>query len=119
LKRILFDHNVPARLGHYLKAFDVKLARHMGWAELKNGKLLQAAEDGGFEVLLTADQTIPTENEIAGRRIGLTCMSANNWNIVSDYVPEISEALHKCKPGQVLPVFCGKFVRGKFRAPAV
>ncbi len=66
-------------------------------------------------VLLTADKSIPSENEIAVRKIGLSSMSANSWKIVRDYVPENAEDLHKCKPGQVLPVFCGRFRTSKFR----
>ena len=30
----------------------------MGWAGLKNGELLKAAEGGGIDVLLTGDQTL-------------------------------------------------------------
>jgi hypothetical protein len=111
LKRVLLDHNVPAKLVRLLTAFDVKLADQLGWAELRNGKLLEAAEDNGFDVLLTGDKTLAAENEMRGRKIGMVAMSANNWKIVRDYVPAISEALHKCKPAQVLPVFCGRFRR--------
>ena len=31
----------------------------MGWAGLKNGELLRAAEDAGVEVLLTGSQSSP------------------------------------------------------------
>lgn len=116
MKRVLADHNVPRPLVRLLTAFNIKRAAECGWAELRNGKLLAAAEDNGFEVLLTGDQSIPDENEIAALKIGLVTMSDNHWNIVRDYVPAIAEALHKVKPGQVLPVFCGKFSR-KSREP--
>lgn len=32
LKRTVFDHNVPAKLARYVKAFDIKLADDLGWA---------------------------------------------------------------------------------------
>ena len=76
-----------------------------------------AAEEKGFDLLLTADQSMRDEQDISIRKIGVVAMSANTWNIVRDYVPAIAEALHKCKPGQTLPVFCGEFVRSKFRTP--
>jgi predicted nuclease of predicted toxin-antitoxin system len=109
LKRIIFDHNVPARLARLLKAFDIKLARDLGWHELRNGELLSAAEEGGFDVLLTGDKSLPGEQNMVGRKIGIVTISVNNWNVVRDHAPAISEALHKCKPGQVTPVFCGIF----------
>ena len=34
--------------------------------DLKNGKLLQAAEDDGFEVLVTGDQTLHHEQNLTG-----------------------------------------------------
>jgi hypothetical protein len=119
LKRVVFDHNVPARLARLLKAFDITLARDRGWDQLSNGKLLEAAESSGYYVLLTGDKSIHEEQNMGHRRIGMVSMSANNWKIVRDYVPEIAEALHKCKPGQVLPVYCGDFLPAKFRKPEV
>ncbi len=109
---------MPARLARVLKGFDVKLARDLGWQQLTNGKLLEAVEKNGFDVLLTGDKSICNEQTMAGRRIGIVSMSANNWELVRDYVLEISQALHKCKPGQVLSVFCGTFTRQK-RSPDV
>ncbi len=109
MKRVLADHNVPSPLLRLLKAFEVKRAAEYGWSKLKNGKLLTAVEKAGFDVLLTGDKSLPDENEISGRKVGLVAMSDNHWPIVCCYVPAIIEALHKCKPGQVLPVFCGEF----------
>jgi hypothetical protein len=102
-----------------LVTFDIKTAAECGWDRLRNGKLLTVAEENGFQVLLTGDKTIPKENEIAGRKIGLVALSDNHWNIIRDYVPAISEALHKVKPGQVLPVFCGQFSRRKGQKPEI
>lgn len=111
MKRVVFDNNVPSRLARLLKAFDVKLARDLGWEQLSNCKLLKALEENGFDLLLSGDKSMPDEQTMVGRKIGIVSMSANSWKIVRDYGPEISEALHKCKPGQVLSVFCGEFKR--------
>jgi hypothetical protein len=82
LKRILADKNVPRPLVRLLKAFDIKAAAEPGWDTLRNGKLMEAAERDGFEVLLTGDQTIADENATTGRKIGLVLMSDNHWPIV-------------------------------------
>jgi hypothetical protein len=113
LKRVLFDHNTPFPLKKLLTAFNVSIAYDVGWDRLRNGKLLAAADEAGFDVILTGDKSIPDEHVIGGRKIGLVCMSTNSWTTVRDHVPAIAEALHKVKPGQVLQVFCGEFVRGK------
>ena len=38
--------------------FDLKTAAQCGSQEVRNGKLLSAAEDDGFDVLLTGDETM-------------------------------------------------------------
>jgi len=37
----------------------------MGWASLKNGELLQTAEENGVDVLLTGDGTLSYEQNLA------------------------------------------------------
>ena len=54
--KVLFDQNVPFNLARHLMGHEVKTAANMGWEELKNGDLIQAAEEGGFDVLVTCDQ---------------------------------------------------------------
>lgn len=102
---------------HLLTAFEVETASERGWDELENGDLLSAVEGDGFQVLLTADKSMKNEQRFAGRSIGAVVMSTNNWGIVRDHVPAIAEALHKCKPEQVLAVDCGAFTRRKTPAP--
>jgi hypothetical protein len=50
---ILFDHGTPAPLSIFLTGHTVKKAKDMGWDTLSNGDLLKAAEEAGFEILLT------------------------------------------------------------------
>lgn len=49
---------------------------YIGWAGLKNGEILQAAENGGFDVFLTGDQTLAHEQNLAGRRLAVVVLSA-------------------------------------------
>ncbi len=49
---------------------NTRLPQPPGWAGLKNGELLQAAEDKGMEVLLTGDGTLHYEQNLTGRRLG-------------------------------------------------
>ena len=62
--RILFEKNVPYPLVRYLGKHDVRTAEELVWARLVNGDLLRAAEDAGFEVMVTADQSLEYHSNI-------------------------------------------------------
>jgi hypothetical protein len=66
---ILIDQNVSARLARLLTGHDAVHASRLGWAELTNGDLLTAAEGDGFELMITADQNIRYQQNLAGRRM--------------------------------------------------
>jgi hypothetical protein len=59
--RILFDQGTPAPLIAFLEAHAVAQARDLGWDKLVNGELLKAAEEAGFEVLLTTDKNMAAQ----------------------------------------------------------
>ena len=50
--RILLDNCVDIRFARLITDHEVKHTIDFGWNELTNGKLLTAAEDAGFDVLL-------------------------------------------------------------------
>jgi hypothetical protein len=53
---ILFDQVTPVPIRQYLKEHSVLTAFQQGWARLKNGDLLNAAESGGSDLLVTTDK---------------------------------------------------------------
>jgi hypothetical protein len=59
--KVLLDENLDHRLRKSLAAHEVFTASYKGWDGLKNSSLLQAAEDDGFDVLVTGDQTLQYE----------------------------------------------------------
>ena len=115
--KVLLDQNVLRPLAKLLAGHEVTRAAQLGWAELKNGMLLIAAENAGFDVLLSGDKTIPHEQNMTDRKIALVCMSDNHWPIVKDYVPAILQAIEQVAPGEVLAVDCGTFVARRFQKP--
>lgn len=56
--KILFDANTPAPLARFLRGHEVMRADDLGWQGLDNGALLDAAEQAGFDLLLTCDQNV-------------------------------------------------------------
>lgn len=66
-------------------------------------------------MFLSSDKTIKYEQNMAGRKIGIVSMSDNHWPTVGEYGESIAAAVGEVKPGEVLPVFCGRFVPTKSR----
>ena len=64
----------------------------MGWGGVKNGKLLEAAERAGFDVLITGDKTLEYEQNLSHRRIALVALSAVNWPIIEPHLAKIVDA---------------------------
>lgn len=61
--RILLDHCVPRPFGGMLPTHEVKTTSQMGWATLKNGKLLTEAARA-FDVFLTVDKNIKSQQNL-------------------------------------------------------
>ena len=68
--KILFDHGTPAPLRHALVGHLVSTADEMGWSEFDNGALLSAAESE-FDAIITTDQSIRYQQNLAGRRLAI------------------------------------------------
>ena len=74
--RVLLDENVPNKLRQALTEFDPATAQLMGFAGLRNGELLDAAEAAGFTVLLTGDKSMEYEQRIPGRKIAVVALGS-------------------------------------------
>jgi len=103
--RLLLDECVPRRLKQELPDHEAKTVQDMGWAGVKNGALLRLA-DGQFDALLTVDQGIQYEQNLAGLRIGVVVMMAAS-NDIDDrrpLLPEVGRVLGKLQPGEITQV---------------
>jgi hypothetical protein len=81
-KRILLDESVPAGIARLLTSHDVRTAPEMGWAGISNGRLLDLAEQNGFDIMVTSDTNIRYQNRLAGRRIALIVATTNHWDTI-------------------------------------
>ena len=72
--RILFDQGTPAPLIPFLEGHTVTQAKDLGWDKVVNGELLKAAEENGFEVLLTTDKNIAAQQNLSGRAIAVVVL---------------------------------------------
>jgi hypothetical protein len=101
---ILLDNNAPRGLARALTGHVVTEAREYGWATLKNGELLRAAEEAGFDVLVTADKNIRHQQNLAGRKIALVVLTQLRWGLVRKMLREIAAAVDASAPGSFAEV---------------
>ncbi len=97
--RVLFDKNVPYALRRHLSPNTVRVAAQLSWGLLENGDLLQAAEDAGFDLMVTCDQNIRYQQNLSTRRIGLVVLGSNQWQFVRSHLPEIVSAVNDASVG--------------------
>jgi hypothetical protein len=109
--RVLLDENLPHRLRNKLTGCNAVTAAYAGLSGFKNGELLRSAIRAGFDVLVTADKTLEYEQNLPSHRIGVVLLSTNLWQFVGPKAVEITTAIEKITPGQILRVDCGTFSR--------
>ena len=98
--RILFDHDTPRPLRRFLTERTVDTANEKGWAELRNGNLLDRAERDGYEILITADQSMRYQQNIGHRQLSVIVLLSNRWSDVQLKAEDIRAALETVEPGE-------------------
>ena len=88
-KRVLLDENIPHRLRRLLAGHTVVTTAYQGWAGKKNGALIALAEENGFDVMVTADQALTYQQNMAGRRLALVVLSTGTATIVLAHAARI------------------------------
>jgi predicted nuclease of predicted toxin-antitoxin system len=98
--RLLIDECVDERLRNSFQGHDCQTARYAKLAGLKNGDLLLAAEQAGFQVIITVDQSIPEQQNLHDRKIAMVILCAPT-NRIRDLLPLVLAILEEIRPGQV------------------
>jgi predicted nuclease of predicted toxin-antitoxin system len=73
--RILLDECVDWRLSRDVIGHDVKTARQMGWAAIKNGELLALAAQR-FDVFVTVDRNLSFQQNLVAFPIAVIVLRA-------------------------------------------
>jgi hypothetical protein len=98
--RIVFDKNVPVGVRLFLSGHQVQTFAQMQWhPQLENGELLKAAELEGFDVMVTADQNIKYQQNLANRKLALVVLGSNIWPVVRDHASAIAATVESATPG--------------------
>lgn len=102
--RILFDHGTPRSVARWLVGHTVIEALAKGWDRLVNGALLQAAEEDGFDILLTTDKNMKYQQNFKGRKIAIVVLGNSNRPVVHRYIDRVIAAVNTATPGSYTEV---------------
>lgn len=72
--KILLDECVTRKLKGLLPGYEVYTVTEMGWDGVKNGDLLRNAAEDSFDVLLTIDKNIDSQQNISSYAISLVIL---------------------------------------------
>ena len=102
--RILFDQGTPVPLRRHLHPCEVDTASELGWAELENGDLLAAAEEEGFDLMITTDQNLRYQQNLDERRIGIIVLMTTSWPRIRGRVDAVIAAIDRLPEGGYVEV---------------
>jgi hypothetical protein len=107
--RVLLDHCINWRLRRSLPAHAVTTAEEMGWDELKNGKLLAAVGAGPFDLLLTVDQNIKAQQNLATLPVTVVVLIGTSSRLpdLLPLLPTFERVVQALLPGSLVEIRAG------------
>ena len=88
----------------HLTEHTIDTADEMGWAAIRNGNLLDNAEREGYEIVISADQSMRYQQNITRRQLGVVVLLSNRWPDVQMRIEDIRAALEGIQPGELREV---------------
>jgi hypothetical protein len=79
MRKVLLDEGVPHGVRGWLTDHEVVTVQWLGWDGIKNGQLLTSAKNQGFEVIITADQQWPYQQNLPEHHVGIIVITNSNW----------------------------------------
>lgn len=99
--KILFDVGVPHQLRRIImkQGYSVETSQYHGWTLRDNGDLLDLAEQNGFQILITTDQSMEHELNLAKWKVGIVVLADTKWDNIKLHVADIVRAVEISQPG--------------------
>jgi hypothetical protein len=98
--RILLDEGVPKIIQKRLSQLSISNVGEMGWRGIKNGALLDLMA-GQFQILITTDKNLPSQQNLRRRRISLVILPTNDVPYVIGLLPQIETSYSRNPTGRV------------------
>ena len=102
--KVLFDQGTPAPLRRFLRDDKVATAAERSWSDLSNGDLIDAAEQAGFDVLVTTDRNLRYQQNLSARTIAIAVILQSAWPILEKRAKDVAEVIATLKPGGYLEI---------------
>ncbi len=97
--KILFDNGTPAPLRRFLVGHLVDTTAERGWATLANGSLLDRAEEFGYELLITTDQSMQYQQNLVPRPVAVLVLLSTAWPLIQLRVDDILATVNEMGAG--------------------
>ena len=94
----------PVPLRKHLATHQVATAFELSWNNLKNGELLQMAEENGFSVLVTTDQNLRYQQNLMDHKIAIVVLTTTSWPRIERVVASVAKAVDSTAPGSYIEV---------------
>lgn len=104
-KRVLLDEGVPRHLAAPLAAAGLSVTPYpRAWKQTKNGELLELAERGGFDILITSDKNIYAQQNLRGRNLSIIVLPTNRRRKVMERAADIIDTINRTQPRQCVVI---------------
>jgi len=96
---------MPRQLRRDLPEFQIRTVQEEGWSSVKNGALLRRAS-GAFDVLVSADQGLQHQQNIAALSVGVVIVEAVDTRLphLRTMLPQLRAAISSVEPGSFVVV---------------
>ena len=113
--KLLLDECVTRFVKRDLSDHEVHTVDEAGFKGLENGDLLRAAS-GTYDVLITVDQKLPYQQNVADLQIAILVLAAkrNSYARLKPLLPQALKALETIKPGDVIRLIKERKCRKSF-----
>ena len=104
--KILLDECLTRKAKRYLGEFEVVTVPEASFSGLKNGKLLKAAVEEGFDILLTIDKNIDCQQNVGKFAIAIVILDTPRSHIkyVELLIPAFKAQIDFYEPGNAYTV---------------
>ena len=123
--RVLLDKHLDHRLRRsFDPSVEVATVAKQGWKGKKNGELLLQLASREFDALITTDQNLECQQNVARYDLGIVVLVARSNRLpdMQPLIPQVCDVLHTLQPGTVVRVSAfpdpeGESSRDRGRAP--
>jgi hypothetical protein len=101
--KVIIDECVPYIVKRRLPERQIQTVQEMGWAGIKNGKLLKLVEET-FDIFITSDKNLKYQQNLVDRNLAIILLPSNQVPIIENLLSQIDDALENIRPGSYVEI---------------